>query len=62
MFTTEVHHEIDDPADRAAALLRAAFSAVNEIPHDHRGDICAAVQRSLADAYRLLGEIRPSLT
>jgi hypothetical protein len=61
MFT-EVSYGIDDPAEKAAALVVAAFAAVNEIPHDHRGEICVAVQRSLADAYRLLGEIRPSLT
>jgi hypothetical protein len=57
--TTTVHYEIDCPEEKAVALLRAAFSAVSEIPHDPHGKLLAAVQRSIADAYRLLGEVRP---
>ena len=59
MSTTTVHYEIDCPEEKAAALLRAAFAAVNEIPHEPHGKLLAAVQRSMADAYRLLAEVRP---
>jgi len=44
----------DEPAMRAAVFLMHAFGAVNEIPHDHRGDLCAQAQVEMAAAYRTI--------
>ena len=47
----------EELAEEARGHLRAAFSVVNSIPHDLFGGLLAQSQRTMADAYRLLGEL-----
>lgn len=43
--------------EEAREHLRAAFAAVNREPHEPHGHMLGKAQGSMADAYRLLGEL-----
>jgi len=43
--------------EAAREHLLAAFTAVNREPHDPHGKMLGVAQASMADAYRLLGEL-----
>jgi len=43
--------------DKAREHLRLAFSEVNAEPHEPHGHMLGKAQASMADAYRLLGEL-----